>query len=69
MHQHPALYALVLAGGSGTRLWPLSQPHSPKQLLALTDPERSMLRLTVDRLAPLVPPERVIVLTLSLIHI
>ncbi|MFI0606858.1 MAG: mannose-1-phosphate guanylyltransferase [Anaerolineae bacterium] len=63
MHQHPALYALVLAGGSGTRLWPLSQPHSPKQLLALTDPERSMLRLTVDRLAPLVPPERVIVLT------
>lgn len=57
------LYALILAGGSGTRLWPLSQPHSPKQLLALTDPERSMLRLTVDRLAPLVPPERVIVLT------
>lgn len=59
----PVLYALVLAGGSGTRLWPLSQPQSPKQLLALTDPERSMLRLTVDRLAPLVPPERVIVLT------
>ncbi len=59
----PALWALVLAGGSGTRLWPLSRPETPKQLLALTDPERSMLRLTVDRLAPLIPPERVLVLT------
>lgn len=59
----PALWALVLAGGSGTRLWPLSRPEAPKQLLALTDPERSMLRLTVDRLAPLIPPERVLVLT------
>lgn len=63
MAPQSALYALVLAGGSGTRLWPLSQPHSPKQLLALTDPRRSMLRLTVDRLAPLIPPDRVIVLT------
>ena len=59
----PPLWALVLAGGSGTRLWPLSRPEAPKQLLALTDPERSMLRLTVDRLAPLIPPERVLVLT------
>lgn len=56
------LYAVVLAGGSGTRLWPYSRRDLPKQLLPLFG-ERSMLSLTVDRLAPLVPPERVFVLT------
>ncbi|MFQ5555256.1 MAG: mannose-1-phosphate guanylyltransferase/mannose-6-phosphate isomerase [Acidimicrobiia bacterium] len=41
---------VVLSGGSGTRLWPLSRPQQPKQLLAMTD-ERTMLRATFDRLA------------------
>jgi mannose-1-phosphate guanylyltransferase len=53
-----SLSALVLAGGSGTRFWPASRRHRPKQFLAL-DGDRSMLQATVDRLAPLVPPERV----------
>jgi mannose-1-phosphate guanylyltransferase len=52
--------ALVLAGGSGTRFWPLSRRRRPKQLLALVD-DRSLLRATVERLAPLVPPERVFI--------
>ncbi|MDN3518901.1 mannose-1-phosphate guanylyltransferase/mannose-6-phosphate isomerase [Aquisalimonas lutea] len=41
---------LVLSGGAGTRLWPLSRELYPKQLLALTEPERTMLQVTADRL-------------------
>ena len=50
--------ALILAGGSGTRFWPSSRRHRPKQLLSL-EGERSLLQATVDRLRPLVTPERV----------
>jgi mannose-1-phosphate guanylyltransferase/mannose-6-phosphate isomerase len=52
------LQALILAGGSGTRFWPLSRTSRPKQLLAL-ESERSLLQETVDRLRPLVGPESV----------
>lgn len=55
-------YVVILAGGEGTRLWPLSRSHRPKQLLRLTG-DRSLIRLTVDRVLPLVPPERVLVVT------
>jgi mannose-1-phosphate guanylyltransferase len=54
--------AIVLAGGSGTRFWPLSRRSRPKQLLAL-DSKESLLRTTVDRLSPLVPPSSVWVCT------
>jgi mannose-1-phosphate guanylyltransferase/mannose-6-phosphate isomerase len=54
--------ALILAGGSGTRFWPLSRRRSPKQLLAL-EGERSLLRDTLERLRPLVGPESVWVCT------
>ncbi len=54
--------ALILAGGSGTRFWPLSRRRSPKQLLAL-EGERSLLRDTLERLRPLVEPEAVWVCT------
>ncbi len=50
--------ALILAGGSGTRFWPLSRRSRPKQFLTL-DSERSLLQATVDRLAPLIPPGRI----------
>ena len=50
-------WAVILAGGSGTRFWPLSSPSRPKQLLPLTG-ERSTLQETLDRLAGLVPPSR-----------
>ena len=46
--------ALILAGGSGTRFWPMSRARRPKQLLAL-EGERSLLQATVDRLDPLIP--------------
>src|SRR5256885_4208135 len=54
--------ALILAGGSGTRFWPLSRQLRPKQLLAL-EGERSLLQDTIARLAPLVAPRDVWVCT------
>ncbi|HVR95277.1 MAG TPA: mannose-1-phosphate guanylyltransferase [Thermoanaerobaculia bacterium] len=56
------MQALILAGGSGTRFWPLSRQDRPKQLLAL-EGETSLLRQTVERLRPLVPPESVWICT------
>ena len=55
-------YAVVLAGGYGERFWPASTMRRPKQLLTLLG-ERTMLEMAVDRLAGLIPPERVLVLT------
>lgn len=56
------LYAVIMAGGSGTRFWPLSRAARPKQLLDLVG-GRTMLQATVDRLAGLVPAERTWVIT------
>ena len=47
MYEH--FYALILAGGGGTRLWPLSRKALPKQMLRLLD-ERSMFQMAVQRL-------------------
>lgn len=56
------LVVVILAGGSGTRLWPRSRQALPKQFLDLTG-QGTMLHETVARLAPLVPPERMLVIT------
>ena len=53
-------FAVVMAGGSGTRFWPMSRAHVPKQLLPLLGP-RSMIRETVDRLFPLFSAEQIFV--------
>jgi mannose-1-phosphate guanylyltransferase len=55
-------WAAVLAGGSGTRFWPLSTPERPKQLLPLAG-TAPLLVQTVERLRDLVPPERTLILT------
>lgn len=55
-------YAMILAGGGGTRLWPMSRKEMPKQLLPLID-ENSMFKTSVQRLMPLFPPERIYVVT------
>lgn len=55
-------WGVVLAGGVGTRFWPLSTPARPKQLLPLAG-ESPLLADALERFTPLVPPERVLVLT------
>lgn len=58
----PNTYALILAGGSGQRFWPVSRDCLPKQLLRLFD-NKSLLEHTVARLEGLVPRENIIILT------
>jgi len=55
-------YAVIMAGGKGERLWPLSTPERPKQFLRLLG-DRSMLQETVARVSPVVPAERILVVT------
>lgn len=57
-----SLFALILAGGTGTRLWPRSRRESPKQLLPLFS-KRTMLQETYDRILPAVSPTHIFVVT------
>ena len=57
-----SVWAAILAGGAGTRFWPLSTPERPKQLLPLAG-DRPLLAQAVERLDGLVPPERILILT------
>ena len=54
---------VVMAGGSGERFWPLSRRTRPKQLLPLTHPGETMLGEAVSRLVPLIPRNRIFVIT------
>ena len=55
-------YAVIMAGGGGTRLWPLSRQDRPKQMLSLVD-EYTLFQTSVNRLKDLFPPERIFVVT------
>ncbi|TVR46700.1 MAG: mannose-1-phosphate guanylyltransferase [Planctomycetota bacterium] len=59
---HKAPYAVIMAGGSGTRFWPLSRAANPKQLLNILN-DTTMIQATVARLQPYIPAERVLVIT------
>lgn len=59
----PDFYAVIPAGGAGTRLWPLSRSGSPKFLHDLTGSGRSLIQATVDRIAGLTGPGGVVVVT------
>ncbi|MDI6727267.1 MAG: mannose-1-phosphate guanylyltransferase, partial [Smithellaceae bacterium] len=56
------VFAVIMAGGSGTRFWPYSRQRRPKHLLDIFGGS-SLLQKTVSRLEPLVPPERILVVT------
>jgi mannose-1-phosphate guanylyltransferase len=57
-------YAVIMAGGGGTRLWPISRRETPKQLLPLLGKE-TLFQSTVARLEKLFPPERILVVTVA----
>ena len=57
-------YAVIMAGGGGTRLWPLSRKNRPKQMLQLVD-ELTLFQSAVQRLHGLIPPERIFVVTVE----
>ena len=59
---HAPRYAVVIAGGSGTRFWPRSRARAPKQLLAILG-GRSLLQDTVARISPPLRRDRVLVVT------
>jgi mannose-1-phosphate guanylyltransferase len=56
-------YGLILAGGRGTRFWPRSRRRTAKQVLNIGGGEASLIQDTVARLAPLIPPDRIWILT------
>jgi len=60
MNRH--CYGLILAGGRGTRFWPRSRRRSAKRVLNVVG-ERSLIQATVDRLTPVIPPDRIWILT------
>jgi len=57
-------YAVIMAGGGGTRLWPLSRKTRPKQMLSLIE-ERSLFQITINRLLGLFPIDRILVVTVA----
>jgi len=62
MPDNPQLVVVIMAGGAGTRFWPMSTEARPKQFLSLFG-QRTLLQASYDRVAGFVPPERVLVLT------
>lgn len=62
MEEH--YYAVIMAGGGGTRLWPLSREAHPKQMLRLLS-DRSLFQTSVERLEGVFPPERILVVTVE----
>jgi len=62
MAKTPNFYPVILAGGRGTRFWPLSRKKRAKQLLAL-DGKQTMIQQTVARLAPLAPAKKIWIIT------
>lgn len=56
------MYVVIMAGGKGTRFWPRSRAATPKQLLDIIG-SKTMIQQTVERVATLVPPERILIVT------
>ena len=58
------VYIVILAGGKGERLWPLSREHTPKQFLAFTN-QKSLLEHTIERIEPIVDKERLGIISID----
>ncbi len=64
MKTYQNYYAVIMAGGGGTRLWPLSRKKTPKQMVNL-DGKETLFQMAVNRLAGLFDPERILVVTVA----
>lgn len=64
MNSSEHTYAVIMAGGGGTRLWPVSRRNRPKQSIPLISDE-SLFQTTVRRLDGFLPPERIFVVTVA----
>ena len=56
-------FAVIMAGGVGTRFWPMSRTSKPKQFLDILGTGRSLIQMTFDRLSSVVPPSNILVVT------
>ncbi|MGZ6275992.1 MAG: mannose-1-phosphate guanylyltransferase [Syntrophales bacterium] len=56
------MYAVIMAGGKGTRFWPKSRERMPKHLLDIVSP-RTIIQETIERIAPLIPKENILIVT------
>lgn len=56
------MYAVIMAGGKGTRFWPRSRESKPKHLLNIVG-DKTIIRETVDRIRPMIPPRKTIIVT------
>ncbi|MGB2228869.1 MAG: sugar phosphate nucleotidyltransferase, partial [Flavobacteriales bacterium] len=59
----PNTFAVIMAGGIGSRFWPMSRSEEPKQFLDILGTGRSLIRMTFDRLEKLVPADHILVVT------
>ena len=57
MHNYDDIQIIIMAGGVGSRFWPMSTPDYPKQFIDVMGVGRSLIQLTVDRLKPICPVE------------
>ncbi len=56
---------MIMAGGTSNRFWPVSRENKPKQFLDIADTGKSFIRMTYERFARIVPPENILIVTLS----
>lgn len=59
--------AIIMAGGTGERFWPLSRRHRPKQLLKLVSLDKTMLQESIERISPLISPDDIYIITSELL--
>ena len=61
-------YCIIMAGGSGTRFWPMSRVAKPKQILDILDMCKTFLRMTFIRFTPTIPPENILIVSSEQYH-
>jgi mannose-1-phosphate guanylyltransferase len=62
-HEIHSRYAVIMAGGVGSRFWPLSRAHMPKQFLDVLGTGKTLIQATIERIKELIPNERIYVVT------